>query len=202
MMDSHLVEFSQLTPEDLKRLAVLHHSVMHTLLSDLGLPIVWRYYQIAQQDSQTIGFCAISGSGEILGWAMGSPHPDRINARLRSPLTWFVLQMLRITLTRPAVLWQLFSSVFSTSNSAVIKNDAIELTYIGVSSEQRGVGLGRKLLNAFIEASRSNGYRSVVLSVEKENLPAITLYERAGFRIIKTFSEGRYQRHRMELTLA
>ncbi len=201
-MDSHLVEFSQLTPEELKRLAVLHHSVMHTLLSDLGLPILWRYYQIAQQDSQTIGFCVISGSGRILGWAMGSPRPDRINAKLRSPLTWFVLQMLRITLTRPVVLWQLFSSVFSTSNSSAIKNDAIELTYIGVSSEQRGVGLGKKLLNAFIEACRLNGYRSVVLSVEKENLPAITLYERAGFRIIKTFSEGRYQRHRMELTLA
>ena len=201
-MDSHLVEFSQLTAEDLKHLAVLHHSVMHTLLSDLGLPIVWRYYQIAEHDSQTIGFCAISGSGKLLGWAMGSPHPDRINAKLRSPLTWFVLQMVRITLTRPVALWQLFSSVFSTSNHDAINNDAVELTYIGVSSEQRGMGLGSTLLNAFIEACRANGYRSVVLSVEKENLPAITLYERAGFRIIKTFSEGRYQRHRMELTLA
>ena len=201
-MDTHLVAFSQLTAGDLKRLAVLHHRVMQTLLSDLGLPIVWRYYQIAAQDSQTIGFCATSATGKILGWAMGSPHPDRINARLRSPLTWFALQMLRITLTRPVVLWQLFSSVFSTSNHDSIKNDAVELTYIGVSSEQRGMGLGSTLLNAFIEACRANGYRSVVLSVEKENLPAITLYERAGFRIIKTFSEGRYQRHRMELTLA
>ena len=85
-MDNHLVEFSQLTHEDLKRLALLHHSVMHTLLSDLGLPIVWRYYQIAQRDSRTIGLCAISDSGQIQGWAMGSPHPDRINAQLRSPL--------------------------------------------------------------------------------------------------------------------
>ena len=202
MMDSHLVAFSQLTAEDLKHLAVLHHSVMHTLLSDLGLSIVWRYYQIAAQDSQTIGFCAISDTGKILGWAMGSPHPDRINGKLRSPLTWFALQMLRITLTRPVVLWQLFSSVFSTSSHDAIENGAVELTYIGVSSEQRGMGLGSTLLNAFIEACRTSGYRSVVLSVEKENLPAITLYERAGFRIIKTFSEGRYQRHRMELTLA
>ena len=201
-MDVRLVAFSQLNSEDLKRLAALHHSIMHTLLSDLGLPIVWRYYQIAQHDRTTIGLCAISDPGEVLGWAMGSPHPDRITAQLRSPLTWFALQMLRITLTRPVVLWQLISSVFSASTQGELKSGAIELTYIGVTSGQRGKGLGKKLLHAFLEASRKNGYRSVVLSVEKENLPAIAMYETAGFRIIKTFSEGRYQRHRMELTLA
>ena len=35
---SSCVELSQLDEDGLKRLAVLHHSVMHTLLSDLGLP--------------------------------------------------------------------------------------------------------------------------------------------------------------------
>jgi ribosomal protein S18 acetylase RimI-like enzyme len=44
-------------------------------------------------------------------------------------------------------------------------------------------------------------HRTVLLSVEKENVPAIALYEKAGFKVIKTFTEGRYQRHRMELTL-
>jgi ribosomal protein S18 acetylase RimI-like enzyme len=201
-MDDRLIEFSQLTDDEIKRVAVLHHSVMHTLLSDLGLPMILRYYQLAQADPKAVGLCVIATNGELLGWAMGSPHPDKINAQLRSPLSWFVLQMVRVMFTRPAVLWQLISSVLSTSNQAAIKNDAIELTYIGVSSDQRGMGVGRKLLKAFIEASRSNGYHSAVLSVEKENSPAITLYERAGFKVIQTFSEGRYQRHRMELTLA
>lgn len=201
-MDYHLIDLSQLKDDDIKRLAVLHQSVMHTLLSDLGLPMVLRYYQIAQADSKVIGLCAISGAGEILGWAMGSPHPDKINAQLRSPLAWFVLQMVRVAFTRPLVLWQLISSVLSTSSQTEIKKDALELTYIGVSSTQRGLGVGKKLLNAFIEASRSNGYRSVVLSVEKENLPAISLYEKEGFKVIKTLSEGRYQRYRMELMFA
>jgi ribosomal protein S18 acetylase RimI-like enzyme len=133
---------------------------------------------------------------------MGSPHPDRINAQLRSPLTWFVLQVFRLMVTRPSVLWQLISSVLSASSQAELKSDAVELTYIGVAPDQRGRGSGKKLLNAFIEASRSKGYHSVILSVEKENLPAVSLYEKAGFKIVKTFSEGRYQRHRMELMLA
>jgi len=201
-MDYRLVKFAQLTEDDIKHLAVLHTSVMQTLLSDLGLPIVWRYYQLAQADPGVIGLCAVSPAGEVLGWAMGSPHPDRINAGLRSPLGWFLLQMLRVTLTHPVVLRQLISSVLSTSNHAESKKDTVELTYIGVSSTQRGKRLGETLLKAFIEASRANGYHSVVLSVEKENSPAIKLYERAGFKIVNTFSEGHYQRHRMELTLA
>lgn len=200
-MDYHLIEFSQLTDDDIKRLAVLHESVMHTLLSELGLPMVLRYYQMARTDSKVIGLCAISSAGPMLGWAMGSPYPDRINARLRSPLTWFIPQMSRVMVTRPAVLWQLISSVLSTSQ-AELKSGAVELTYIGVASDQRGMGLGKILLNAFIEVSRAKGYHSIVLSVEKENLPAIKLYERAGFKIVNTFSEGSYQRHRMELSLA
>jgi ribosomal protein S18 acetylase RimI-like enzyme len=57
------------------------------------------------------------------------------------------------------------------------------------------------LLHKFVEESRSKGYHSVVLSVEAENRTALALYEKSGFKIVKTFSEGRYQRHRMELTL-
>jgi ribosomal protein S18 acetylase RimI-like enzyme len=198
-MDRRLVEFSQLTESDIRQLAVLHQSVMHTLLSDLGLPIVWRYYQIAHTDPETVGCCAVSG--KILGWAIGSPHPDRITSRLRTPIPWFGLQLLRITWTRPIALWQLISSVLS-SGQPEMKPGAIELTYIAVAADQRGRGLGNQLLNAFLEASRSRGYRSVVLSVEKENDSAIALYEKAGFKIVRTFSEGRYQRHRMELKLA
>lgn len=199
-MDVRLVEFPRLTAKEIEQLAVLHHSVMHTLLTDLGLRSVWRYYQIAQQDAQTIGFCAISGSEGILGWAIGSPHPDRITSQLRSPFGWFILQMLRITWTRPIVLWQLMASL-SSSRQETLEGAAVELTYIGVASGQRGRGMGSKLLRAFIEASHLQGYHRVILSVEKENLPAITLYEKAGFRIVKTFTEGRYQRHRMELAL-
>ena len=200
-MAVELVSLSQLKDTDLKRLAKLHHGVMHTLLSDLGLPIVSRYYQIAHSDLSVVGICAINSSNEIMGWAMGSPHPDRINSSLRKPLPWFAAQMFRVMFTRPLVLLQLVSSVFSSSAETEMDSDEIELTYIGVAPSQRGKGLGKKLLNAFVESSSSNGYRSVVLSVETDNSDAIALYERSGFKITRTYSEGRYQRHRMELIL-
>ena len=201
-MAYELLGLSQLDEDDIKRLAMLHYSVVHSLLSNLGLPMVLRYYQVARADPAVIGLCAVSTAGEMLAWALGSPHPDLINSRLRTPLTWFLFQMLRLTLTRPFILWQLMSSVFNLSNRLYIESGAIELTYIGVASNQRGKGLGEDLLNSFIEASRSTGYRSVVLSVETDNKPAMALYEKMGFKIIQTFSEGRYKRHRMELALA
>ena len=200
-MDYELVALSQLEDDHLKQLAELHHSVMHTLLADLGLPMVLRYYQIARSDPSVIGMGALDSSMKIIGWAMGSPHPDTINLALRSPLLWFAFQMLRVISTRPLALLQLISSVLSSSSETEIKSDVIELTYIGVAADQRSRGLGKNLLNAFISASRETGYQSVVLSVEKENGSAIALYEKAGFKVIRTFSEGRYERHRMELIL-
>ena len=200
-MDVELIPLSQLKDSDIKRLASLHHSVMYTLLSDLGLPMVLRYYQIAHTDLSVIGICVMDSLHEILGWVVGSPYPDRIISGLRTPLAWFALQMLRVTFTRPFVLRQLIASVLSSSTEVEMKQGAIELTYIGVALNHRERGLGRKLLHAFIETSRSNGYRSVLLSVEKENSSAVALYEKSGFKIIKTYSEGRYQRHRMELIL-
>ena len=200
-MDYELIALSQLKDDHLKQLAELHHSVMHTLLADLGLPTVLRYYQIARSDNSVVGICALDPSKKIIGWAMGSPHPDRINSGLRTPFVWFILKILRLAFTHPLVFWQLISSVLSSSAETEMKSDAIELTYIGVAADQRSRGLGKDLLNVFIEASRVAGYRSVILSVEKENESAIALYKKAGFKIIRTFSEGRYERHRMELTL-
>ena len=200
-MEYERIPLSKLDDDQLKQLAQLHHSVMHTLLADLGLPMVLRYYQIAHSDNSVVGVCALNPSKKIIGWAMGSPHPDRINSSLRSPLLWFAFQMLRVLVTRPLILLHLISSILSSSAEVEVKSDTIELTYIGAAADQRGKGLGKDLLNVFIEMSREAGYRSVVLSVEKDNEPAIALYQKAGFKITKTFSEGRFERHRMELIL-
>src|SRR5688572_1476453 len=200
-MEYESIPLSKLEDGQLKQLAQLHHSVMHTLLADLGLPMVLRYYQIARSDNSVVGIGALNPSKKIMGWAMGSPRPDRINSALRSPLLWFAVQMLRVLFTRPIIFFQLISSVLSSSAETEMKSDAIELTYIGVAADQRGKGVGKDLLNAFIEMSREAGYRSLILSVEKDNEAAIALYQKAGFKITKTFSEGRYERHRMELIL-
>ena len=202
MVEYWFVNISELDDAGLQKLAVLHRSVMHSLLSDLGLPIVLKYYQTARSDLSVLGVCALDQSKEIIGWAIGSPDPAGVNAKLRKPLSWFLSQMLQLSMTHPLIFKQLVSSALSSTTEMERNSGAIELTYIGVSSTHQGKGLGRALLNEFIELSRLKGYHSVVLSVEEENKTAIALYEKSDFKIIKTFTEGRYQRHRMEHILA
>lgn len=200
MDEYRFVRLSQLDDDRLNQLAVLHRSVMHTLLSDLGLPIVQKYYQVARSDKSVVGIVVLNSVNEIAGWAMGSPDPSKLNSKLRESLPWFLGQMMSLAVTHPLVLRQLVASVLSSSSE--MEKDAVELTYIGVSSSHQGKRLGRALLDKFIEESRSRGYHSVVLSVEEENKAAMALYKKAGFKIIRSFSEGHYKRHRMEFVLA
>ena len=201
MTETRIIPLGDLSDGQVLELANLHHDVMHSLLTDMGMPFLERYYQIAREDKDVLGFCAISENESLLGWVSGSPNPNQLNGRLREPLTWFVPQIFRLLFVRSSVVWQLISSVLSSSNQPAIKIDAIELTYIGVAKDQVGAGLGTRLISRFIEASREAEYHSVVLSVEVENHPAIALYKKTGFEIIQTFSEGRYRRHRMELKI-
>lgn len=203
-MNYKLIPLSHLNDNQIKGLARLHHRVMHSLLTDLGLPFVERYYRVASRDSSVTGMCAVdSGKGgdtsTLLGWAVGSPTPNRLARRMREAWAWFFLQMLRVSLTRPKLIWQLVAS--ARSSSVEMKAGAIELTYIGVDASARKQGLGRSLLNAFIEAAREKKFSSVELSVEADNADAIALYTQAGFVIMASFKEGAFDRHRMELKL-
>lgn len=200
-METTFTQLSQLDRPGLIRLSALHSAVMHTLLADLGQPIVLRYYECAQTDPTVIGFCAISAAGELDGWAIGCADPAALFKKLRQPPAWFAGQMLRLTITRPATLINLISSLFSDSEPNLLSPGQIELTYIGVSAQAQGRGIGKAMLNAFLEASLQAGYASAVISVEIENLSAIRLYTRTGFKITKTFREGQFERHRMERDL-
>lgn len=53
---------------------------------------------------------------------------------------------------------------------------------IGVSSEYRGLGIGRALLSAAICKAKENGLKRIELEVCARNLPAIRLYRTFGFK--------------------
>lgn len=57
---------------------------------------------------------------------------------------------------------------------------------IAVSPSMRGSGIGTRLLHRLIEHAREQGYRSIRLDVIDTNPAARRLYERVGFKAIKT----------------
>ncbi|HEY3312089.1 MAG TPA: GNAT family N-acetyltransferase [Anaerolineales bacterium] len=200
-MDTTFTPLSQLDPPALVRLAALHSSVMPTLLSELGDGMVLRYYQVAQTDASVLGLCSLAASGEVEAWAVGSPDPSALNARLRHPLGWFAGQILRLAFTRPGVLIDLLRSLLSASDANLLAPGQIELTYIAVSPQARGRGLGKAALAAFCQAALQAGYTSVALSVETDNPAALGLYNTSGFKPTRIFREGRFERQRMQCDL-
>ena len=192
---------SRLDQPGLARLAALHCAVMHTLLADLGAPLVLHYYEAAQADPCVLGLCASAPDGSLLAWALGSPDPAALNARLRQPPVWFAGQMIRLVFTRPAAFIELLRSVFATNQANTLHSGQIELTYIGVAPQAQGQGLGRAILAAFIAGAKSAGYTSIALSVETDNPAAVALYTKSGFQISQSFTEGRFKRHRMQYPL-
>jgi ribosomal protein S18 acetylase RimI-like enzyme len=56
-----------------------------------------------------------------------------------------------------------------------------DLSYLGLVAEARGGGIGRRLVEHAIGASRAGGASCLTLSVDGRNHPAIRLYHAAGF---------------------
>jgi len=60
--------------------------------------------------------------------------------------------------------------------------DEFEVAKMAVASKWQGSGIGRKLLQAVVEAARSAGARRLYLETNHILTPAIRLYESVGFK--------------------
>lgn len=56
---------------------------------------------------------------------------------------------------------------------------------MGVVADWVGKGVGTKLLTAVIDATRSDGIKTIWLEVFQQNAPAVKLYTRFGFEIVR-----------------
>ena len=59
---------------------------------------------------------------------------------------------------------------------------------IYVAPDRAGQGIGRRLIDALVEAATAAGYRQMIAVIgDSANAASITLHSRAGFRMIGTF---------------
>ncbi len=61
--------------------------------------------------------------------------------------------------------------------------DEGHITNVAIHNDYRKQGLGKKLVQEMIEKARKANINHMTLEVRKSNIPAITLYERMGFKI-------------------
>jgi GNAT superfamily N-acetyltransferase len=61
-----------------------------------------------------------------------------------------------------------------------------KLRLVVVTPEARGIGLGKRLVSACLRFARAKGYRKVVLWTQSELDAARHIYQRAGFRLVRS----------------
>ncbi len=71
-----------------------------------------------------------------------------------------------------------------------VDNDRFLIDGICVASAHRGKGVGSMLLRALYQEAAERGYGSVRLDVVQDNFRARALYERQGFRAVRTDKLG------------
>ncbi len=194
-----LVAIDRLDVDAHRRLAALHAEAMPTsLLTRLGPRILERFYARIPDVRHFVAFAATI-DGVVQGAVVGTPEPNAAFDAVANPLWRFGAHVLR---HRPRMVVQLLYAKLRPAHDVARPANSVELMYIFASREARGRGIGRALVERFVEASRARGAQHVTLSVEVDNAPAIKLYERMGFTISAARQrEGRTLCHRMTLTL-
>lgn len=171
------------------------------LLSKLGYPFVLRYFENAIKDEKAFGFYAQDDeTKEIMGFSLASPEPASLTSKLTEDKVWFIKNILKVFFTNPLAFFQTaISSV--TIQSQMDEPNTIECVYFTVDPKYRGQKLGRTLQKALMDEGRKRGYKKIFASVETKNIASLKATQANGFKIIKTFREGMYHRHRLESEL-
>ena len=68
--------------------------------------------------------------------------------------------------------------------------DRAELVSLGVLAGHRGRGIGGRLLERVVEEARDSGSAVVWLVTTNDNLDALALYQRHGFRLVRLVVGG------------
>ena len=61
-------------------------------------------------------------------------------------------------------------------------SDTVEVNRMSVAGDARGLGLGRKLMEAVFERARKDGFSRVYLTTSNGQATAIRLYRKMGFK--------------------
>lgn len=71
-------------------------------------------------------------------------------------------------------------------SASVLRGFEGHIISIAVHPNYRGIGIGEKLLRENIKKLRDLGAKRIVLEVKVDNIQALRLYQKLGFRIVKT----------------
>ena len=71
-----------------------------------------------------------------------------------------------------------------------INQDTVEMNRLAVDSNYRGLGIGRKLVEALNDTAKNEGYTTMYLETSDAQVDAWKMYEKMGFSFLRTMDFG------------
>lgn len=183
-------------PADLAEVVRIHRAAFPDfLMTLLGPPFLRIYYRSVLRYPRGLFLVAQEPSG-LVGFAAGFADPPGFYRSFRRRRASALLASIPYCLARPQTWLRLADSARQLavrSRPSGGDGDA-ELSSIAVVPEAAGSGVGRRLLEAFIDASRAEKARCVRLTTDAAGNDHVNrFYEMAGFRVVARLerAEGR-----------
>lgn len=84
------------------------------------------------------------------------------------------------------------------SNKAIDKEKTLYITDLMVDQQYRGLGVAQSLIDHLFEQSQSKPYKDAVIRVWEENIPALSLYKKLGFKEIDIIYQTKLRKESKE----
>jgi len=165
-------------------------------LTTLGTRFLRQLYLSIVEDESAFGFVTRDiVTGVVTGVVTGTVEPEGYYRRMMTRRAWpFARAAIPALLLRPWLLPGLVRRLRFRGNAPPDGRRAY-LTVIAVDADVQGEGLGRQLLDAWTEESRSRGVDGAYLATDADDNDAVnTFYANCGWTLESTFESFRGRR--------
>jgi GNAT superfamily N-acetyltransferase len=180
--------------EDLNAVVDVHlNTFQNFFLSLLGQAFLKELYTGIVASPSGMAF-VFEKESYIYGFIAGTDSPEGFYKRLLRQRWWrFGLASVLPVLRNPKIIPRLLGA-FSRGEQNDIHEDCALLMSIAVDPEFQGQGIGKLLIDAFLNEAKNRGVSQVNLTTDKVYNDAVNaFYKRVGFRLNSSFvtPEGR-----------
>lgn len=167
-------------------------------LSFLGPRFLREFYASFLLDPQGMGYTASSSKGQILGVIVGSVDPRGHFKRLLKRRWWaFCLASISAVVRRPSCAPRLFRAIFYRGESPSGPTRAL-LSSIAVDPNIQRAGVGKKLVEHWVEEARRRGAAGCYLTTDADGNDKVhAFYQGLNWCAESTYAtaEGRRMYH-------
>lgn len=180
---------------DIDKVVKIHlSSFSGFFLSFLGPRFLTSLYAYFLSSPGGVGYVAVDNS-QVVGFVCGSMKPLGFYRRFflkkwREIIFSILLSIIRNPSIAPRLLWRLV-----TPPQASTEPGTATLMSIAVLPEYQNKGIGKALIQEFLNEMKKCGMRHVNLTTDRDNNDAVnSFYQRMGFQLVRSFvtPEGRW----------